>query len=157
MDDNILYTIPRSIKCKMAKDEYISIEILRLLAKDPDPLIRSMVSQNPLLLDEDDTLVSLSLDNDTEVRRGVALNPSVTSKLLIILSKDPDSTVCMAVASHPTTPPSALRDLYLRGWPALKEALATNSNTPFDLLPNLLKDSGPMGEEIIKERLRAGE
>lgn len=156
MEDGVIFKIPRSLKCKLAKDESVPIEILRVLAKDSDPLVRSTVAQNPLLIDEEDIMEHLSLDKVADVRRGLALNPHVSPGILEKLAVEVDPRIDLVIASHPNTPPEALRNLYEKNLPGTWEALAINTSTPFDLLPLLMGSAGDLGKAVIEERLKVG-
>ncbi len=156
MEDNVIFRIPLSLKCKIAKDEYSPIEILRILAKDKSTLVRSTVAQNPLLLDELDIFMDLSKDKEADVRRGLVLNPHIPSDILEKLAGEMDPRIDLVIANHPNSSPGILRNLYVKNLPGIREALAVNTSTPFDLLPVLMESAGDLGLAMIKERLKEG-
>ena len=141
-------------------------EMLIKLAKDPDPEVRSAVTENSMTPPE--ILKTLAKDKSREVRESVARNtstpgetlnvlakvsylretiaenPSISMTLLKELSSDRNDDVRSAVAQNPTTLPEMLIGLAKDTSYVVRHNVAQNPTTPAEALVILAKEAGYM-------------
>jgi len=113
-------------------------EILRELARDDRPWVRSLVTRNPNVTK--DVLEVLAGDENSGVRAIVALNEKTPGDALRKLTGDISNRVRMFVARNPNTPAEALRVLIDDPDWSVRAAVAQNSNTPSTVLKELVGD-----------------
>jgi len=75
----------------VAQNKSVPLEILRILARDEDERVRSMVASKRKL--DEATLSELARDSDDGVRHSVARNPTTPRAVLEYLRDDPWETV----------------------------------------------------------------
>ena len=78
----------------VAQNKTVPIEVLEVLARDPDPRVRSMVAMKNKLTKE--LFALLSTDQDDAVRARVAHNRKVPSEILRTLVEDQSQLVSAA-------------------------------------------------------------
>ena len=85
-------------------------------------------------------LEELAKDEDRDVRKTVAANPSTPPEVLAELAKDEYWSTHRAVAKNPSTPPEVLAELAKDEWNEVRANVALNPSTPPEVLIELAKD-----------------
>lgn len=123
------------IRLKVAARDGLPRELIDLLARDPDPEVRTVVSVRPELTEEERAAVDYVVDLDEDftpdedpyraplaharsahplLRRRVAYNPALPAELVALLAADEDLGVRVLLAQHhPDAPPELLLRCYL--------------------------------------------
>lgn len=78
----------------VAQNKTVPVEVLAVLARDPDSRVRSMVAMKNQLTD--DLFALLASDQDDSVRVRLAHNKNVPSEILMRLSRDQSAVVSAA-------------------------------------------------------------
>jgi len=118
-------------------------------------LVEELLSQSPLLREavgyDRNTptclLVLLARDSDLAVRLAVARNSAAPEEALIELRDAEDRSILLSIAGNRAMPPVLLQSLVETGDPDICAAIAENSSTPQDLLERFASDQN--------ERVRA--
>jgi hypothetical protein len=118
-------------------------------------LVEELLSQSPLLREavgyDRNTptclLVLLARDSDLAVRLAVARNSAAPEEALIELRDAEDRSILLSIAGNRAMPPVLLQSLVETGDPDICAAIAENSSTPKDLLERFASDQN--------ERVRA--
>ncbi len=76
-----------------AQNKTVPLSVLRMLARDEDSRVRSMVAMKRKL--DEDSFVLLASDRDAGVRHHVACNPKTPIVVLQRLSQDPEPFVAV--------------------------------------------------------------
>ena len=101
-------------------------------------LVRREIAENT---SDEDVLLSLSTDNDPNVRIRVSENPYAPVEALEILSKDSEGSIRMSVARNPNTPISIIKEfLKDTDFVYLHRAVAKKPNLPAEILDELADD-----------------
>ena len=108
------------------------------LAKDNDWDVRRFVARNPSTPPA--VLEQLIGDNDWAVRKSVARNPNTPPAFLKQLTTDEIFGVRVAVAKNTNTPPALLEQLARDESWNVRRAVAMNNITPLELLEQLIRD-----------------
>jgi hypothetical protein len=110
-EDVLLEVIARYLEMRswVAHNKTVPLNILRLLARDPDPQVRWRVAQKCKA--DLSLLMDLACDPDPSVRQRVAFNRSAPLSVLEMLERDDAPLVANAPGSASLTPP----DLSLMG------------------------------------------
>jgi 3-methyladenine DNA glycosylase AlkC len=116
----------------------ITGEVLMLLSKDEDSDVRKEVAINPNTPIE--VLIELSRDKNDYVRRDVARNPNTPIEILLELSRDKNDYIRQDVARNPNTPIEILLQLSKDEDYFVRQKVASNPNTPIAILLELSKD-----------------
>lgn len=92
---DIIYKYPE-MKVWVARNRTVPPEIIRLLAKDNDPLVRGSISRKYPL--EDDLYHDLSRDIDEGIRAGLTYNKKIPIDILKYMSENDPSEFVKEVA-----------------------------------------------------------
>lgn len=112
------------------------LEIIAKLSKSKDQFIRSNIAERRDL--PENILEALAKDKEEWVRRSLAENPTIPQAVIDLLSKDKDSLVREALIGNS----SSLVDdsIEVENSDSVKLALASNANTPLEILAALAKN-----------------
>ena len=128
---------PYAIKQELANTSD-SLDVLSVLAQDPDENIRIEVAMNPNISEA--LIRQLVSDSVWEVRCTIASRVDLPIDLLEQLSQDSMSSIRETIAENGATPESILRQLSSDDAWGVRRAVAANENTPYDLLVTLGQD-----------------
>ena len=149
-DDESHYDIPESNavddieflkkygKINLLGNNNASPEIIEELMKDEDVEVRKAVAKNPST--PVDILKKLTDDKDKDVRKEVAKNPKTPVDILKKLAGDEVVDVRWEVAINPNTPVDILRKLVEDKDCIVRITVARNLRTPADILMTLAGD-----------------
>lgn len=144
--EKLAYNESFMIRYKVAKNKKITKEILEILAKDESYFIRYEVAQNPKSNIE--TLELLAKDESYLIRELVAANKNINLEIIKKLINDDNLDVRSQLFL-------TLRILLLENKnnekiKEIKEYLASNMNTPYDILELLTKDKDDFVKKMAK-------
>ncbi len=131
----VLETGNQQAKLTAARSNKTPITILEQLAKDSDPTIRQVVSQNPNL--PLPILLDLTQDENVNVRRTLvrnSRNQTTLREILERLSQDESVVIRAEVAANKNTPVEILTQLAQDSSREVCEQLTRNQNTPVEVL-----------------------
>ena len=149
-DDDSHYYIPESNavddveflkkygKINLLESDSTSPEMIEELMKDEDVEVRKAVAKNPST--PVDILKKLTDDKDKDVRKEVAKNPKTPVDILKKLAGDEVVDVRWEVAINPNTPVDILRKLVEDKDCIVRITVARNLRTPADILMTLAGD-----------------
>jgi len=120
----------------------------------PSTIMRYSVAENPNT--PIDTLIKLTRDADTWVRRQAAKNPNVPVAVLVRLAED-DNTVRYAVAQNPNVPIEALTKLGGDIKWFVRRTVAMHPNAPIDSLIKLAWDDDDTVREAARKNVNLPE
>ena len=128
-----------------------SIEKLALqLSGDNQPLVRLALASNELIPEV--VFDFLALDPDAVVRQKLTQNIYATQSALSVLAADSVMTVKLSALKHRNTPVAALDSASTEGNDiSLRHAVATNINTPLQILEKLARDADPTVRQAVAE------
>ena len=135
------------IKKIVSTDPNLQPDVIRILAEDPDRIIKSNISNKkniPL-----DTLRKLAEDTDATIRINVASKQSVPQDVLIKFANDESDRVRRIVAYNENMPQEVLSKLANDESPSVREKVAYNENTPQEVLSKLANDESPSVREKV--------
>ena len=98
-------------KMKIARGPKTSWRSLIELSKDESSKVRRAVAENPATPAH--VLERLSADGNGQVRREVAKHPNTLESTLSVLSRDPEWDIRLEVVYHPSTPTHVLGKMVL--------------------------------------------
>lgn len=140
-EDMIHFLANHSRNCRSSLSGHIKTprDILTILARDLDVLVRRNVALNPNTPIE--ALIELAKDPEPDVRRLVALCNNTPSDVLATLAKDINDDVCNSVAVNPKTPNNVLAILSKDVNPETRRRVASNPYTHTDIIKILARDT----------------
>ena len=124
------------------------MELLNVLAKDPSDDVVSAVVTEREETPEETFMIITKCDNEM-IRAAIVDSPSVTTKVLTVLAKDPSSDVRCNVAYDERTPGEVLAML------AEDDAdVAGNRSTPTEVLKKMASDTEDWVHSLAQQTLR---
>ncbi len=136
---------------EIADNRFTPIEVLRKLADNEDPNVRSTVASNPST--PLDVLEKLVLDEHEEVLLSLACNKNISLEILNQLASqinhevsnisEKDYYLILGLAGNPQTPQQVLRFWANHLSSEVRAKVAENLNTPSDVLETLANEKYP--------------
>lgn len=115
-----------------------SLEILEILAYDPDVQIRRAVAYNKNT--PESLLIDLAEDNDADIQMYVAANPNTPSEVLSKIITTDNSKALRAATVNPNITSELLGILSSNDDTRVRSAVAANEKTPVEVLKKMAKD-----------------
>lgn len=122
-------------------------EALFKLSSDPSPIVRAGLAKNPAI--SIDIMRKLASDVDAEVRKSLLENQELPPELLdrIVNNTEPDCDFVRKMMANPCITPEMLRRNSVNADECVRAGVASNPNTPREILNNFILDKNP---EIIE-------
>lgn len=153
------YNYLSSIGEQVSKNPNLTADFIEKVISSPRyayQRVRSKIMDSPLI--SEDILKSMAYSKDVHMRLDAASSPYLSAELMRHLSKDQDSSVRNTLAMNSRFPESLMRALYSK-YKGSGYYLASNPNTPLDLLEEILNDkydsdTTKAAKQAIKQRTR---
>ena len=127
-------------------------EVLTVYAYDPIPIVRKAVAENPNTPQEILEDIIHAKGNNWEIRSAVVRNPNVSAELLTELAKDKAAKVRQAVADNSDTPFDVLMQLVHDSDWLTRVRASDNYSLIYGLTPELLTEFANSEDDVLRVR-----